>query len=121
MGYWAWHPGDIDLRWNRRILAIQDKEVMLDAPITCDIDSRYGGAKAIIYEQPGLISECGIENLSLESDFDSTRPLDEDHCWDGVYMADAENCWVRMVNFRHFAGSAVVVQKSAQQITVEDC
>jgi hypothetical protein len=121
MGYWAWHPGDIDLRWNRQILAIQGNEVMLDAPITCDIDSRFGGAKAIIYEQSGLISECGIENLSLESDYDRARPLDEDHCWDGVYMADAENCWVRMVYFRHFAGSAVVVQKSAQQITVEDC
>ena len=121
MGYWAWHPGDIDLRWNRQILAIQGNVLTLDAPITCDIDSRYGGAKAIIYEQPGLISECGIENLSLESDYDRARPLDEDHCWDGVYMADAENCWVRMVNFRHFAGSAVVVQKSAQQITVEDC
>ena len=121
MGYWAWHPGDIDLRWNRQILAIQGNVVTLDAPITCDIDSRFGGAKAIIYEQSGLISECGIENLSLESDYDRARPLDEDHCWDGVYMADAENCWVRMVNFRHFAGSAVVVQKSAQQITVEDC
>ena len=121
MGYWAWHPGDIDLRWNRQILAIQGNVVTLDAPITCDIDSRYGGAKAIIYEQSGLISECGIENLSLESDYDRARPLDEDHCWDGVYMADAENCWVRMVNFRHFAGSAVVIQKSAQQITVEDC
>ena len=121
MGYWAWHPGDIDLRWNRQILAVQGHVLTLDAPITCDIDSRYGGAKAIIYEQPGLISECGIENLSLESDYDRSRPLDEDHCWDGVYMADAENCWVRMVNFRHFAGSAVVIQKSAQQITVEDC
>ena len=121
MGYWAWHPGDIDLRWNRHILAVQGNEVTLDAPITCDINSRYGGAKAIIYEQPGFINECGIENLSLESDYDRSRPLDEDHCWDGVYMADAENCWVRMVNFRHFAGSAVVIQKSAQQITVEDC
>ena len=121
MGYWAWHPGDIDLCWNRQILAIRGNEVTLDAPITCDIDSRYGGAKAIIYEQPGLISECGIENLSLESDYDRARPLDEDHCWDGVYVADAEDCWVRMVNFRHFAGSAVVIQKSAQQITVEDC
>ena len=121
MGYWAWHPGDIDLRWHRSIVASNGSEVTLDAPITCDINSRYGGAKAIIYEQPGLISECGIENLSLESDYDRARPLDEDHCWDGVYVADAEDCWVRMVNFRHFAGSAVVIQKSAQQITVEDC
>ena len=121
MGYWAWHPGDIDLRWNRQITAVNGNQITLNAPITCSIEQRWGGAKAIIYENKGLISECGIENLSLESDYDHARPLDEDHCWDGIYVAEAENCWVRMVNFQHFAGSAVVLQKSAQQITVEDC
>ena len=121
MGYWAWHPGDIDLRWNRRVSAINGTEITLDAPITCSIDARWGGAKAIVYEHRGLIQECGVENLTLESDYDHSRSMDEDHCWDGVYVADAEDCWVRMVNFRHFAGSAVVIQKTAQQITVEDC
>ena len=121
MGYWAWHPGDIDLRWHRQVMAVNGNEVTLDAPITCSIEQQWGGAKAIVYEQPGLIHECGIENLSLESDYNTSNKLDEDHCWDGVYVADASDCWVRMVNFRHFAGSAVVVQKSAQQITVEDC
>ena len=121
MGYWAWHPGDIDLRWNRQITAVKGSEITLNAPITCSIEQRWGGAKAIVYEEKGRISECGIENLSLESDYDHARPLDEDHCWDGIYVAEAENCWVRMVNFQYFAGSAVVIQKSAQQITVEDC
>lgn len=121
MGYWAWHPGDIDLRWHRTITAVNGNTITLDAPITCNIEQQWGGAKAIVYEPKGLISECGVENLSLETTYDRQRPLDEDHCWDGVYMADAEDCWVRMVNFRHFAGSAVVVQKSAQQVTVEDC
>ena len=121
MGYWAWHPGDIDLRWNRRISAVNGTEITLDAPITCNIDARWGGAKAIVYEHRGLIQECGVENLTLESDYDHSRSMDEDHCWDGVYVADAEDCWVRMVNFRHFAGSAVIIQKSSQQITVEDC
>jgi hypothetical protein len=121
MGYWAWHPGDIDLRWNRRVLAINGTEITLDAPITCNIDARWGGAKAVVYEHRGLISECGVENLTLESDYNHSLAMDEDHCWDGVYMADAENCWVRMVNFRHLAGSAVVLQKTAQQVTVEDC
>ena len=121
MGYWAWHPGDTDVRWNRRILQVDGSSVTLDAPITSSIERRYGGAKAIVYEQPGLISDCGVENLSLESDYDHTLPMDESHCWDGVYVADAEDCWVRMVNFRHLAGSAVVVQKSAWQVTVEDC
>ncbi|MBR2114236.1 MAG: pectate lyase, partial [Prevotella sp.] len=121
MGYWAWHPGDIDLRWNRQILSVQGNQVMLDAPVTSSIEARWGGAKAIICEHRGLVAECGVENLTMESAYDHSLPMDENHCWDGVYMADAENCWVRMVNFRHFAGSAVVVQKSVQQVTVEDC
>ncbi len=121
MGYWAWHPGDIDLRWHRQIQEINGDQITLDAPITCSIEARWGGAKAVIYEQHGLIAECGVENLTLESGYDKALVKDENHCWDGIYVASAENCWVRMVNFRHFAGSAVVVQKSAQQITVEDC
>ena len=121
MGYWAWHPGDIDIRWNRQIMAVNGNMLTLDAPITCSIEKRWGGAKAIIYEHKGMVSECGIENLSLESDYNHALPKDEDHCWDGIYLADAEDCWVRMVNFRHFAGSAVVIQKSAEQVTVEDC
>ena len=121
MGYWAWHPGDIDLKWHRTVTAINGNTLTLDAPITCDISKQWGGAKALVYEQKGLISECGVENLTLLSDYDQSLPMDESHCWDGVYVADVEDCWVRMVNFRHFAGSAVVVQKSAQQITIEDC
>ena len=121
MGYWAWHPGDIDLCWNRQISAVKGSEITLNAPITCSIEQRWGGAKAMVYEHLGLVSDCGIENLSLESDYNRALPMDEDHCWDGIYLANAEDCWVRMVNFRHFAGSAVVVQKSARQVTVEDC
>ena len=121
MGYWAWHPGDLDIRWNRQILAVNGSTITLDAPITSSVEACWGGAKAIVYEQPGLVSECGVENLSMVSDYDHALPMDENHCWDGVYLADVENCWVRMVNFLHFAGSAVVIQKSAQQVTVEDC
>ena len=121
MGYWAWHPGDIDLRWNRQIMAVNGSDITIDAPITTTIENRWGGAQAIVYEHKGLIRECGVENMTLESDYNRALPMDENHCWDGVYVADAEDCWVRMVNFRHFAGSAVVLQKSAQQITVEDC
>ena len=121
MGYWAWHSGDLDIRWNRQILDVNGSTITLDAPITSSVEACWGGAKAIVYEQPGLVSECGVENLSMVSDYDHALPMDENHCWDGVYLADVENCWVRMVNFRHFAGSAVVIQKSAQQVTVEDC
>ena len=49
MGYWAWHPGDIDLRWNRQILSTQGPEITLNAPVTCSIEQRWGGAKVIVY------------------------------------------------------------------------
>ena len=120
MGYWAWHPGDIDIRWTRTVTAVKNRLLTLDAPITSTLEQRWGGAKVIRYEHPGLISECGVENLTMESEYQQTLPKDEDHCWNGIYLADAEDCWVRVVNFRHFAGSAVVIQKSASQITVED-
>ena len=61
MGYWAWHPGDIDIRWNRQIMAVNGNMLTLDAPITCSIEKRWGGAKAIIYEQSGTVAECGVE------------------------------------------------------------
>ena len=121
MGYWAWHPGDIDIRWSRTVTSVKDHILTLDAPITSTLEQRWGGAKVIRYEHLGLIRECGVENLTMESEYQQTLPKDEDHCWNGIYLADAEDCWVRMVNFRHFAGSAVVIQKSAGQVTVEDC
>jgi hypothetical protein len=57
----------------------------------------------------------------LISDYDKRYPKDEDHCWTGISIEDAENCWVRLVNFKHFAGSAVIVQRTGSKITVEDC
>ena len=106
MGYWAWHPGDIDLRWNRQILAVKGGEVTLDAPITTSIESRWGGAKAVVYEQPGLLSECGVENLSLESDYNHALPMDENHCWDGIYVADA----VEVTGDEWFVPSSMLAQ-----------
>ena len=69
MGYWAWHPGDIDLQWNRQIMAVNGSDITIDAPITTTIENRWGGAQAIIYEHKGLIHECGVENMTLESDY----------------------------------------------------
>ena len=52
---------------------------------------------------------------------DICHPKDEDHCWDGIFMNDIRDAWVRHVNFRHLAGSAVNLQKNTSRITVEDC
>ena len=67
------------------------------------------------------LKNVGVENLTIDSEYDTTNPKDENHAWEGVYINKVKDGWVRMVNFCHLAGSAVVTQRDASRITVEDC
>lgn len=117
----GWKEGDTDLTWDRVIDEVNGNQVTLDAPLTVALDSKQGASTLIRYQWEGRIQDSGVENLTLVSDYDKRYPKDEDHCWTGVFIEDAENCWVRQVNFKHFAGSAVIVQRTGSKITVEDC
>ena len=117
----GWKPGDIDLSWDRTITAITGNAITINSPLSTAIDARFGGAYVRKLEWSGRISESGVENLTMISDYDAKYPKDEDHCWTAVSVDNAENCWVRMIHFAHFAGSAVFLQPGSSQITVEDC
>ena len=117
----GWKQGDIDMTWDRTITAINGNTVTINAPLTAALDARFGGAFIRKYEWTGRISDSGVENLTMISDYNTKYPKDEDHCWTGVSIENAENCWVRMINFSHFAGSSVFLQPTTSQITVEDC
>lgn len=117
----SWKPSDIDMLWDRTVVSDDNGAVTLDAPVTMALDSKWGDVKLLPYSWPGRISDVGIENLTLVSDYNKKYPKDEDHAWDGVWIANAQDCWVRKVDFRHFAGSAVILQRTASKITVEDC
>jgi hypothetical protein len=67
------------------------------------------------------ITQVGIENLTLESEFDPNRPRDEDHSWAAVSLDRVEDAFVRGVTARHFAASAVRVGQRARRLTVEYC
>ncbi len=117
----GWKAGDIDIYWDRIITGLDNGKVELDAPLTMALDAKYGAAKVLRYRWNGRISDSGVENISFESDYNKKYPKDEDHCWVGVSIENAENCWVRQLSFKYFSGSAVYVQQSASKITVEDC
>ena len=117
----GWKEGDMDLTWDRVVSDINGNLLTLDAPLTVALDAKYGVSTIMTYQWNGRIENCGVENLTLVSDYDKHYPKDEDHCWTGISIEAAENCWVRQVNFRHFAGSAVIVQRTGSKITVEDC
>lgn len=121
LDYTGWKPTDIDITWDRTITAINGNSITIDAPITTTLSEEYGGAFAITGYNNAEISECGVENLTLMSDHNSWNPKDEDHCWDAIWADNARDCWVRCVEFKSFAGSAVNLQKNTSRITVEDC
>lgn len=120
LGYWGWHPGEIDVMWTRTVQSASNGNITFDTPLSM-LPQQLGGIKLIRITGDRRVRQSGIENLSIDTEYDTSNPKDENHAWDGVYIANATDCWVRMVSFKHLAGSAVVTQRTASQITVEDC
>lgn len=117
----GWKPGEKDLYFDRQITAIKGNAVTIDAPLTTALESKYGGGTVASYQWTDRISQSGIENMNLESAFDSNNPKDEAHRWMAITLENVCDAWVRRVQFQHFAGSAVRVLESATRVTVEDC
>jgi hypothetical protein len=115
-----WQPGSRDIAWDRVVTRIDGTRLELDAPITTSIDRSDAAGSVTRYEFPGRIVNVGVEHLRLISQFDASRPKDEDHAWIGVTLDKVEDAWVRRVAAIHFAGSAVDVQRDARRVTVED-
>ena len=121
LDYTGWKATDIDIIWDRIITAINGTTITIDAPITTTLSQTYGGATVIKTHHDGELTECGVENLTIDSEHATWNAKDEDHCWDGIFMNHVRDTWVRKVIFLHLAGSAVNLQKQTSRITIEDC
>ncbi|MCX2476651.1 DUF6298 domain-containing protein [Pedobacter sp. MC2016-05] len=117
----GWKPGTRDIRWDRKIRAINGSTITLDAPLTIALDAKFGGATVSKYDWNGRINNAGVENLKIESDYQKENIKDEYHRWTAICLENAQDAWVRQVVFEHFAGSAVDVLETSKRITVEDC
>ena len=133
----TWRPFNVE--WDRVVVDVQGNTILIDAPITCSIEKKWGGGEILKYEDPGRIQNVGVENLRGMSEFDPTvrtkdygnmdRPnysaeeyyADEDHYWNLITMDNIRNAWVRNVTAMHFVNSLVGAQRGAKWITVQDC
>ena len=120
-GWIGWKTRDWDITSNRVVTAIEENNITLNAPLTFNANDDYSQAEIIKYNWYGRIENVGIEDLSIYSTFNKENPKDEEHRWFGITMENVKDAWVRQVNFKHLAGGAVSLLKTAQQITVEDC
>src|SRR5690606_38315629 len=103
------------------IVEVDGDSIAVDAPVTTALDEKYGGGYIAVYQWPGRISQAGLENVRLISEFDPRNPKDEDHRWMAVTMENIEDAWIRQVTMEHFAGSAVALYETVKRVTVEDC
>ncbi|MGE5520494.1 MAG: DUF6298 domain-containing protein [Candidatus Dadabacteria bacterium] len=117
----GWKPGERDIYFERTISAVNGNEITLDVPLTTALDATYGGGTIAKLEWPGRIQNIGIENLSLESEYDKNNLKDEAHRWMAITLENVADAWVREINFKHFAGSAVMVLPWTKRVTIEDC
>ena len=120
-GWIGWKPGGHNQYWYREITAFDNGQVTLDVPLTNALGEQYGGGYLVAYQWLGRVEKVGIENLILKSTYDESNPKDEDHRWSAISFENVKDAWVRQVDFKHFAGSAVAIYKTGRRITVEDC
>ncbi len=119
--WWGWKPEDQFIRWDRTVTKVEGNKVKLDAPITSALDSNLSKSFVQIYVQDNRINKVGIENLAIVSTYNKSNLKDEDHCWNGISFDNIENAWVRRVQFKHLAGSAVAIFQNSSKVSVEDC
>ena len=106
----GWKPGDVDAVFQRntdtkcpKIYPTDHITVTPDAPLPLN----WGNDEVFGFETIGwgFLRGCGIEDLSIVADVKSDNPKDEQHLWTGISIENAQDCWVRCVNFENLAGS----------------
>ena len=123
---------------DRIITAIDGSLITIDVPLTCAIESQWGGGEMLAYTDH-RITNVGIENLRGVSDFNKDirrneygnldrRPYigeeyysDEDHYWNFIKIDNARNAWARDITAFHFGGSLIFIGTGGKWITVQDC
>ena len=126
-----WQPGHYDFYFERLITGISGNKVTIDAPIVHAMEQKFGGGAIYKYTTPGRVTEVGIENLRLVSEFAAASPEHpygdpkhaggaERHAWNAIKLnRNTENTWVRNVTGNYFGWS--LVSASGKRATVQDC
>ena len=113
-----WTEGAFDLHFDRVVTGVSGDAITIDAPIVNPIQQEYGVGTVAAYTFAGRIEHVGVEKLRGDSTY--TSATDEEHGWNLITIAQAQNCFVRNVTARHFGYSCVTIGGGAKWCTVQD-
>jgi hypothetical protein len=121
-----WKP--FVLNFDRVITAVEGNRLTLDAPITCAIESRWGGGEVLKYKNE-RIENVGVENLAGACIYDANVKAkigdkeylsDEKHAKRLVSFDNVQHAWAQNLSTRILEGVALM-NGGAKWITVQDC
>lgn len=119
MTQFGWKPNYYKAEFERTIVKITGNRITLKEPVVDPIQSKYGGGYIYKAKRDGRISNCGIENMRLESAYKTDTS--EDHGWDAIALLRAENCWVKQVTAKYFGYACVSIESQSVYNTVVEC
>ena len=125
-----WQPKQFNAYYERTVTAVEGDRIYLDNPVVLAIDRDRFGEGRVIACSLERVSECGIENLRMVSDFDKSLKkkwnekeyyCDEQHGWKAIRFLASEHCWVRDVTSEHFGYCLCDFEKGSWQNTALRC
>lgn len=117
-----WSP--FELHFEHVITAIEGNRITVDSSLMNAVESRWGGGRIFKFDDPGRISEIGVEHLRAIAFWtpngdgvDDTR-----HANEFVELDYCKNGWVRNVTTEHFnsTNGAYRTGRSSKWITIQD-
>jgi len=116
IGTVQWKASSYNLYFERIVSSISGDTIFIDNPIVMQIDENYGGGYLLEYHFPGRIKNCGIENLLMESTYQSET--DEDHGWIAVNFSKVNQGWAQNIISKYFGYSCVYIDYYSRNISV---
>ncbi len=104
-----------------KITAIEGDTITVDRPVYNPIAKVYGGGYIAKYTESDVISNVGMENMTLVSVFEPDEhgkdPQTHSPC--AVSVAGGRNMWFRDVSTKYFLGTGFMVR--SDRTTIKDC
>jgi hypothetical protein len=111
----AWTPGQLDILYLRRVVAVSGHTLTIDVPLFDHLDRALAQSVVYAVDDRSLVRESGLEKLRLV--VESAGGTDENHAWSAFAVQGAEDSWVAGVTAAGFGYAGVKVQ-SSDRITV---
>jgi hypothetical protein len=117
-----WYAGMVNLSFERTVVSVDATTITVDSPVVMAMETLYGGGTVVKFTPAARVKEAGVEKLRLVAQYEvGKEDTAASRIGNGVAINLAENCWVRQVTGRYFAGGTVSADDPSIRITVEDC